>query len=70
MEVEGYGDDGEPISRIFETGIWRKDLRKSEPKLREIAVQLGWERDPDELLADWGGEESYESALERRQDRG
>lgn len=58
VEVEG---SGEFISRYFNTGIWRSGgVKPPQRSLREVAKILGWEHDPNELVAEgWPLEEQY-----------
>jgi hypothetical protein len=59
VEVEGHG---EMVTRQFRTGIYRRGCVKPHnvPSLGDIAKKLGWEHDPNELIADgWPLEEQY-----------
>lgn len=50
-EVEGHG---ELVARVYKSGIVRKGgvTRPGwPPRLEDVARQLGWEKDPAELLA-------------------
>lgn len=64
VEVEGHG---EFVSRVYHYGLWRKggveDPRRGSKELLRIASELGWGRDPQELLAEgWEEEETLEDA--------
>lgn len=62
MECEGF----EPlVSRYFSSGIWRRggiklnELTK-EQQLKNIAAELGWTHDPNDLIEPgWEKEEDY-----------
>lgn len=55
IEIEGK----DPIiSRIYTSGIVRIGAIRRELTLSEIATHLGWEKDPEELLSEWEGEET------------
>ena len=67
VEVEGHG---EMLSRFYHYGIWRRGMTRPElplkTRLADIAQKLGWEHDPQELIAEgWDGEETMHEAEER-----
>lgn len=51
VEVEGHG---EWIARVFRRDLWRKGgvkLRRQTITIEDVARQLGWTGDPEELLS-------------------
>ena len=60
--VEVAGEELPYISRMFHLGIWRSGgVKHHHPSLTEIAHELGWTGDPEELISEegWEGEEPY-----------
>jgi len=52
-------DGEELISRIYYRGIVRLGRQAPNPTLAQIAVKVGWERNPEELIEEgWEGEAS------------
>lgn len=61
IEIEGHG---ELVVRTYYSEISRKGRKPNyEPTILDIAKVIGWERDPNELLEYWRGEDSPEKAL-------
>ena len=57
-EVENVEGITQFVGRWFTKGITRKGSFNSGPQtLKQIAEQLNWSKDPNELLAHWDGEE-------------
>jgi hypothetical protein len=68
IEVEGHG---ERLSRIYSYGIFRGGgvgrIRSLDERLKEVAQQVGWEKDPWLLIEPgWEGEETMDEARARK----
>lgn len=59
VEVEGHGCF---VSKVYTSGIARrggvKPRKRVGPTIAQIAKAIGWEKDPNELLDVWDGEQS------------
>ena len=55
VEVEGHG---EVVSKMLFSCIWRKGgVNRHPTTIQDVARQLGWTRNPQELLEAWEGED-------------
>jgi hypothetical protein len=52
IEIEGHGS---LISKVYVNGVFRRGGVKAggPTTLKKIAAELGWTKDPEELLAEW-----------------